>query len=114
MQQIPVGTVTEHFTKLDDPRRYNRRHLLLDMMVIAISAVICGADDWKAVEEFGQSKYKWFKSFLELPHGIPSKHTFRRVFASLDAEQFQACFTEWIKAVYKITRSVVSLLSVVR
>ena len=104
MQQTPAGTITEHFTKLDDPRRYNRRHLLLDMIVIAICAVICGADDWEAVEEFGQSKYKWFKGFLELPHGIPSHHTFRRVFASLDAEQFQACFTEWIKGVYKITK----------
>ena len=104
MQQTPAGTITEHFTKLDDPRRYNRRHLLLDMIVIAICAVICGADDWEAVEEFGQSKYKWFKGFLELPHGIPSHHTFRRVFASLDAEQFQVCFTEWIKAVYKITK----------
>ena len=46
MQQTPAGTITEHFTDLDDPRRYNRRHLLLDMVVIAICAVICGADDW--------------------------------------------------------------------
>jgi predicted transposase YbfD/YdcC len=103
MQQTPRGTVTEHFGKLDDPRRYNRRHLLLDMVVIAICAVICGADDWEAVEAFGDAKYEWFKSFLELPHGIPSHHTFRRVFASLDADQFQTCFIDWIKAVYKIT-----------
>lgn len=103
MQQTPAGTVTEHFSKLDDPRRYNRRHLLLDMVVIAICAVICGADDWDAIEEFGQSKFKWFKGFLKLPHGIPTHHTFRRVFASLDAEQFQAGFIEWIKAVYQIT-----------
>jgi len=104
MQQTPAGAITEHFAKLDDPRRYNRRHLLLDLVVIAICAVICGADDWEAVEEFGHSKYEWFKSFLELPHGIPSHHTFRRVFASLDAEQFQTCFIEWIKAVHKITK----------
>ena len=104
MQQTPASTITEHFTKLDDPRRYNRSHLLLDMVVIAICAVISGADDWQAVEKFGHSKYKWFKDFLELPHGIPTHHTFRRVFASLDAEQFQACFIDWIKAVYKITK----------
>jgi len=103
MQQTLGGTVTERFAELDDPRRYNRRHLLLDMVVIAICAVICGADDWEAVEEFGQAKHKWFKGFLELPHGIPSHDTFRRVFASLDAEQFQTCFIEWIKAVYQIT-----------
>lgn len=104
MQQTPTASVIEHFSKLDDPRRYNRRHLLLDIVVIAICAVICGADDWEAVEEFGKSKYKWFKGFLKLPHGIPSHHTFRRVFACLDAEQFRACFKEWIKAVYKITK----------
>ena len=104
MQQTPASTITEHFTKLDDPRRYNRSHLLLDMVVIAICAVISGADDWQAVEKFGHAKYKWFKDFLELPHGIPTHHTFRRVFARLDAEQFQACFIDWIKAVYKITK----------
>lgn len=104
MQQTPAGTITEHFAKLDDPRRYNRRHLLLDMVIIATCAVICGADDWEAVEEFGQSKSKWFRGFLELPHGIPTYHTFRRVFARLDAEQFQACFMDWIKAVYIITK----------
>lgn len=104
MQQTPAGAITEQFAKLDDPRRYNRRHLLLDVVIIAICAVICGADDWEAVEEFGHAKYEWFKSFLELPHGIPSHHTFRRVFASLDADQFQTCFIDWIKAVHQITK----------
>lgn len=104
MRKIPTALITEHFSDLDDPRRYNRRHLLLDIVVISICAVICGADDWAAVEEFGQSKYKWFKGFLSLPHGIPSEYTFRRVFARIDAEQFQTCFIEWIKAVHKITK----------
>jgi predicted transposase YbfD/YdcC len=104
MHQMPTATITEHFSELDDPRRYNRSHLLMDIVVIAICAVICGADDWEAVEGFGRSKYKWFKGFLELPHGIPSQHTFRRVFARIDADQFRTCFIEWIKAVHKITR----------
>ncbi len=73
------------------------------MVVIAICAVICGADDWPGVEEFGQSKQEWFADFLELPHGIPTQHTFRHVFAVLDAEQFQECFLGWIKAAYEIT-----------
>ncbi len=98
-----IGTISTHFAGLDDPRRYNRRHILLDMVVIAICAVICGADDWPGVEEFGQSKQEWFADFLELPHGIPTQHTFRRVFAALDAEQFQECFLAWIKTAYEIT-----------
>ncbi len=104
MKPTPTVTIDENFSELDDPRRYNKRHLLLDVVTIAICAAICGADDWEAVEEFGKSKYKWFKKFLKLPHGIPSHHTFRRVFERLDAKQFQACFVKWIQTTYKITQ----------
>jgi predicted transposase YbfD/YdcC len=104
MQQTPVATITEHFSKLDDPRRYNKRHLLLDIIVIAICAAICGADNWVEVENFGNAKQDWFKQFLKLPHGIPSHNTFGRVFAFLDTEQFQACFVEWIQAVNEVTQ----------
>jgi predicted transposase YbfD/YdcC len=104
MQQTPVSTITEHFSKLDDPRRYNKRHLLLDMVVIAICAAICGADNWVDVENFGKAKYDWFKQFLKLPHGIPAHDTFGRVFAFLDARQFQQCFVDWIQASYEMTQ----------
>jgi predicted transposase YbfD/YdcC len=100
----PTATISEHFANLTDPRRYNKRHLLKDIIVIAICAVVCGADDWPAIEEFGKEKQGWFEQFLELPHGIPSHDTFRRVFAALNAEEFQSHFTTWIKAVYKITQ----------
>jgi len=103
MSQHPATTIVESFAHLDDPRRYNKRHLLVDIINIAICAVICGADDWEAVEEFGKDKQDWFERFLELPHGIPSHDTFRRVFAVLDAEQFRTRFVEWMKAVHEKT-----------
>ncbi len=104
LSEHPVATIIEHFANLTEPRRYNKRHLLMDIIVIAICAVISGADDWPAVEEFGKDKQAWFEQFLELPHGIPSWDTFKRVFAALDAEEFQNCFITWIKAVYEITQ----------
>jgi hypothetical protein len=103
LSRHPAATIIENFADLDEPRRYNKRHLLIDIIVIAICAVICGADDWEAIEECGKDKQDWFARFLELPHGIPSHDTFRRVFAVLDAEQFRTCFIEWIKAVHEIT-----------
>jgi len=99
-----AGSLFAHFSDLDDPRRYNRWHPLFDIVVIAICGVICGADDWPAVEEFGRAKYEWFKGFLKLPHGIPSHDTFGRVFGVLNAEQFQARFVEWTQAVQEITQ----------
>lgn len=85
------------FSKIDDPRcSQGRRHCLSDMMVIAICALICNADGWEDIETFGRCKEKWFKTFLELPHGIPSHDTFARVFARLDPDSFETCFKEWM------------------
>jgi predicted transposase YbfD/YdcC len=85
------------FASLPDPRSpMGKRHVLSDMLTIAICAVICGADGWSAVEEFGRAKYKWFATFLELPHGVPSHDTFGRVFAALDPAAFEECFGAWV------------------
>jgi predicted transposase YbfD/YdcC len=110
MPDRPVVTIIEYFAGVDDPREDNRRHLLLDIIVMAICAVICGADTWTDVELFGKSKEKWFRGFLELPHGIPSHDTFGRVFGRIEPEQFQECFREWIAAVEERTEGQVIAL----
>lgn len=85
------------FGQLEDPRMdRTKKHSLTDILTIAICAVICGADGWAQVEEFGDCKKKWFKTFLELPNGIPSHDTFGRVFALLDPQAFEECFLAWI------------------
>lgn len=93
-------TLQEHFATLQDPRiERTKRHQLLAIITIALCAVICGADTWVDVEEFGHAKRAWLETFLELPNGIPSHDTFGRVFARLDPEQFQACFLSWVRAI---------------
>lgn len=104
MGEPPAASLREHFSALEDPRSdLGKRHLLLEIIVIAICAVICGADDWVEVELFGQSKEQWLRRFLELPHGIPSHDTFGRVFRLLDPEQFERSFRSWIEAVQWVT-----------
>ena len=85
----------DHFGVIEDVRdEKKRRHLLIDVLVIAITAVICGADGWTQVEAFGKAREAWLRSFLQLPNGIPSHDTFGRVFAVLSPEVFEACFRE--------------------
>jgi predicted transposase YbfD/YdcC len=99
------ASITEHFASLEDPRiDRTKRHNLLDIVTIAICGTICGADSWVDIELFGHCKEEWFKSFLELPNGIPSHDTFGDVFARLDPDQFQRCFIEWIQAVAQVTQ----------
>ena len=98
--KISIG---EHFADIVDPRvNRTKRHLLLDIIVIAICGVICGADGWVAVETFGKAKEAWLRTFLELPHGIPSHDTFGRVFARLDPEAFQRSFINWVQALSEL------------
>jgi predicted transposase YbfD/YdcC len=100
----PLAAIPEHFSKLDDPRiERTKKHQLLDMVIIAICAVVSGADTWVEVAKFGQAKLAWLQSFLDLPNGIPAHDTFGRVFRLLDAEQFQGCFLSWVQAVGQVS-----------
>lgn len=105
MEETLAPSITSFFSVLEDPRPdHTRRHKLIDIMTIAICGVICGADSWVELEQFGKSKEEWLKGFLELPNGIPSHDTFGRVFALLDAQQFRDCFLAWVQAVSAVTR----------
>jgi predicted transposase YbfD/YdcC len=104
MEEKAIGRITEHFGKVRDPRIGNAtRHKLMDILVIAICGVVCGADGWSDVALFGKSKFKWFKTFLELPHGIPSHDTFGRVFGLIKPEEFQHSFLDWVKTIQQLT-----------
>ncbi|MDT5123535.1 MAG: hypothetical protein QOC96_3017 [Acidobacteriota bacterium] len=104
MKDQTPRTLVEHFSSITDPRiDRTKRHKLIDILVIAICATICGAGGWEEFELCGQAKQEWCKQFLELPNGIPSDDTFRRVFCRIDPRQFQHCFLEWVRSVYELT-----------
>ena len=103
MKLKPKISIADHFAQMSDPRvERTKRHKLIDIITIAICAVICGADTWIEIEIYGQAKHEWLKQFLELPNGIPSHDTFSRVFSRLEPEQFQNCFLNWVKSISKI------------
>jgi predicted transposase YbfD/YdcC len=96
-------TIGKYFGELRDPRlERTRDHELLNILILAICAIIGGADNWEDVEEIGKAKTEWFKSFLDLPNGIPSHDTFGRVFARLDPEAFRQGFVNWVAGVCRV------------
>lgn len=104
MENEPTGGLVKYFEGLADPRSGNAKaHIFLEILIIAILAVICGADGWSDVELFGKNKKVWLKTFLKLPKGIPSHDTFGRVFAKIKPEEFQKCFMDWVQAVEQLT-----------
>jgi len=104
MKLKPKITITDHFDSIEDPRiERTKLHDLIDIMTISICAVICGADTWVEIEEYGKSKKKWLGTFLKLDNGIPSHDTFARVFARINPEEFQSSFISWIKSISNLT-----------
>jgi predicted transposase YbfD/YdcC len=100
MPTSPLSSFQTHFAEIEDPRvERTRRHKLLDIIVVAMCAVICGADDWVDVEAWGNAKLDWLRQYLPLPNGIPSHDTFGDVFSRLKPEQFETSFLGWVQAV---------------
>jgi predicted transposase YbfD/YdcC len=110
MDTMANGVIV-HFSILPDPRVQKRsKHKLVDILVIAICAVISGAQGWEDIEEYGNAKIDWFKTFLELPHGIPSHDTFARVFSILDPLWFSRCFASWAETMREnVKESVIAI-----
>lgn len=104
----PPPLIWDWFAELPDPRRsQGRRHKLVDILAVALCAVLCGADDFTEIEEFGETREAWLRQFLELPHGIPSHDTFGRVFAALDPEAFGRCFMSWVRGVAQLSEGAI-------
>lgn len=96
------STLIEHFSVLPDPRRANhntKQHVLTEVVVMAIVAVICGADTWVDIEGYCRKKEAWLKQFLKLENGVPSHDTFARIFSILDPKEFQDCFQSWVQSI---------------
>lgn len=91
--------ILHHFRKINDPRiNRHKRHQLLDIIIVALCAVLCGAKDWQQIEAFGEQRLDWFRRFLSLVHGIPSHDTFERVFDRIDPRAFLEGFQQWVGA----------------
>lgn len=104
MIEKPIASIIHHFSSIEDPRvDRQKKHQLQDIFFIALCAVICGADNWVAIEEFGKAKIEWFTKLLGLQHGIPAHDTFGDVFAAIDNEQFGECFSNWVSDLASLT-----------
>ena len=100
----PVA-IRRFFVKLPEPRRRRTRiaYPLLNLVVMAVCAVLAGADTWEEIAQFAKTRRDWFARFLELPAGNPSHDTFGRVFAALDPIAFQKCLLAWVSALHEAT-----------
>jgi len=94
----------KYFAELTDPRvERTREHLLEEILLIAIAAVLSGASGWNEIEDYGKAKREWLSTFLRLPAGIPSHDTFNRVFSALDPEELEKGFVGWVASIAQLT-----------
>ena len=98
MEEPASARLFDAFAHVSDPRSANARHRLFDIFVIVLCAVSSGAEGWEDMEGYGQAQAEWFQQFLELPHGIPSPDTFRRVLSRLKPDELTRCFVRWTEA----------------
>ena len=104
-------SLSEHFLGITDPRlERNKDHLLVEILIIAVLAMLCGAEHFTDFEDFGKAKEVWLRTFLRLPGGIPSHDTFRRVFSLIDPGQFAECFRAWSESLRRaVSQEIVAL-----
>ena len=103
-------TLLSIFSRLEDPRSGPaKRYGLSEIIVMAICAVLCGADDWVEVADWCEDEGEWLKGFLDLPHGTPSHDTFGDVFRVLDPDVFESCFREWIGGLVGVVKDIIAL-----
>ena len=99
----PEGLI-EHFSKLEDPRvDRNKKHELIDVIVLCVSAVLSGAEGWCDIEEFGRTKLDWLRRYVPLANGIPVDDTIARIISALSVSGFQECFLSWMEDVVKLS-----------
>jgi len=103
MSTTNTARMQEHFAELTDPRRRAVTYPLINIVVIAVCAVICGADDFVAIARFGEKKRKWLSKFLDLANGIPSHDCLNRVLAAIKPAEFEKCLLSWITALQEIS-----------
>jgi predicted transposase YbfD/YdcC len=110
METKHAFSLGESFAEIQDPRiDRTKLHKLIDIMIIAVCAVICGAESWPDIEQFGNDKREWLESLLELPNGIPSHDTFRRVFSLINPQEFEQCFFDWVSGLTGTVSGVIAI-----
>jgi hypothetical protein len=97
MTAQPTPSNIHHFSSIEAPSvNRQKKHQLQDIFFISICAIICGADNWAAVEEFGLAKEEWLTELLGLEHGIPAYETIGEVYAAIDTDKLSICFSRWV------------------
>lgn len=110
MEENDLRDLESLFAQVEDPRMERTKlHRLRDIIILAICGVICGAEGWAEIEEFGKAKEAWFTELLNLPNGIPSHDTFGRVFALIDPKQFEASFFQWVQGISTTIKGVIAI-----
>ena len=98
----PASSI-EHFSKLEDPRvDGNKKHELIDVIVLCVCAVASGAEGWSDIEEFGRTKLEWLRRYVPLANGVPVDDTIARIISALSVRGFQDCFMSWMEDVVKL------------
>jgi hypothetical protein len=110
LKEIQETSVMASFSILSDPRKErNQTYTIFEIITIAILGVLCGADDWVSVSEWGKANHEWLKKIGLCEKGIPSHDTFSRFFRYVDSKEFEKCFIQWTQKVAKAFQEIIAL-----